>query len=63
MLDHVDATCAATTEIVFELFGRMGIDPSNEAATCMYTAIASGYRRLQIQQYHITTHIITSEFA
>lgn len=61
MLDHVDATCAAAAEIVFELFGRMGIDPGNEAATCMYTAIASDTGGFRYSNTTSATHIIASE--
>lgn len=38
-VNYTDATAAATGEIVFRLFGLMGLSPDADEACCLYTAV------------------------
>jgi phosphoesterase RecJ-like protein len=60
-LDYTDPSCAASAEIIYALFGEMGIDPGKDAATCLYTAIASDTGGFRYSNTTPTTHIIASE--
>jgi phosphoesterase RecJ-like protein len=61
MLDYVDTGCAAAGEIIYRLFGLMGIDPGKDAAICLYTAITSDTGGFRYSNTTSATHIIASE--
>ncbi|NMA33053.1 MAG: bifunctional oligoribonuclease/PAP phosphatase NrnA [Clostridiaceae bacterium] len=60
-LDYTDPSCAASAEIIYALLGEMGIDPGNDEATCLYTAIASDTGGFRYSNTTPATHIIASE--
>jgi phosphoesterase RecJ-like protein len=61
MMDHIDPSCAAAGEMIFDLFRQMGIEPGKDAAICLYTAIASDTGGFRYSNTTPTTHVIVSE--
>ena len=48
----LDGDAAATAEIIYELLTAIGTEITPTIADCLYTGLSTGYRLLQVCQYH-----------